>query len=428
MTDTTTAALTIDHDPNEQPRQAQPKAEQKPTAIAEPVPDVDSSPLKKRAELVTVSDTGAKPVNLSQQIDFAQYMARASFAVPMHLRDNPGACLAVLDIATRAGLSPFMVANKTYVQNDRLAFESQLFHALLVQSGLLKGDLIATYAGDGDERTCTVYGTLKSDGIEREHTSLPLKEARPVMNERGQIKGSPLWKDKPDVQLFYDTSRDWTRMYAPTATLGIYTPEEMIEHPIDGPSRYEGAITGPTPDSSLHQRLKGVSREEGHQPGYGEAELANVAAGGRTGPKAAAKAEKQPEQLPPRKKRADRMAARRAAPKTPAAAKEETKPANQPKAPAEEETATQRRARLEAEAGAAAGNGVPKSSPEYGDYAEKWIDAPKPDSIAADSHADNLEARWDGERDLRDELFVPMKMRSELEDKLTARCRMLREP
>lgn len=435
MTDTAAVdSKTIEHNQNEPQRQAE--AEQqapKPTALAEPMPE-QGSPLKQRAEMVVVGSTGAAPVNLGQQIDFAQYMARASFAVPPHLRDNPGACLAVLDIATRAGLSPFMVANKTYVEGDRLAFESQLFHALLVQSGLLIGDLDVTYKGEGLERKCTVIGTLKSDRKPRSHTSPTLAKSHPGHTEKNgkkYVKGSPLWDDKPDVQQFYDTSRDWTRMFAPTATLGIYTPDEMIEHPIDGPSRYDGAIDGGPADSSLHQRLKGVNREEGHQPGHAESELASVAAGGTTKIKPAAKeipVEKKPalEQIPTRTPRAERRKKRQAA-AAPKPAENGQKPteaaaAQEQLGGAEKSTIQQRAEREQANAP----NGLPKTNAEYWPYAIKWIDAPVPDGIDAADHAPNLEERWERETHLRDDIAVPIARRKEIEKHLIARCKELR--
>jgi hypothetical protein len=411
MTDTTT----IEHETHVD----QPVHEQTVETVTATVePEQPATPLSRRAELVPVGPSGAAPANLQQQIDFAQFMAKARNALPDHLRGNVGDCLAVLDISSRAGLSPYMVANKTYVQNNRLCFESQLFHALLVQSGKLKGDLLVTYQGEGDERTCTVKGTMRSDGIERTHTSQPLKDARPAKNDRGQIKGSPLWSDKPDVQLFYDTSRDWIRMFAPTATLGIYAPEEFVEHPI-GP---EGAITVSDVDPSLHERLKGTDRTEGHKPGQAIAELANVAAGGtieikanKSKPGKAAKAAKEPEQpkqgrrAAKRAKRTSNAATANPEPKVENGRKGTKTPVSDPKSP------IQRKAELEQ---AAAPNGQPKTGVEYWGFARDWI-------IAADN-ADNIEARWNSERDMRDELSVSMKARRDLEKLLETRTAELR--
>jgi hypothetical protein len=43
------------------------------------------------------------------------------------------------------------------------------------------------------------------------------------------VKGSPLWDDKPPLQMFYAMSRDWARMYCTDIVAGVYTREELIE-------------------------------------------------------------------------------------------------------------------------------------------------------------------------------------------------------
>src|SRR5262245_58089233 len=83
---------------------------------------------------------GTTPANFAQMVDFARDMARARLTIPAHLQGNVGDCLAIVDIATRAGLSPYMVANKTYVEKGHIEFMSQLYHAFAQSSGLLRGD------------------------------------------------------------------------------------------------------------------------------------------------------------------------------------------------------------------------------------------------------------------------------------------------
>ena len=245
------------------------------------IDDEDNTPgdaksaIRQAREMVPVGNTGVQITDLAQQVDYAQTMARARNAIPAHLKENVGDCLAIIDISSRCGLSPYMVANKTYVQNNRLCFESQLFHAFAQASGLLRGDLAVDYEGEGEDRVCIVTGYLRADPAKpRVHRSQPLNVARPKRNEHGAVKGSPLWDKKPDVQLFYDTSRDWVRMFAPRATLGIYTPDEIEEY---GPDFARDV----TPTSGLHDRLKasGVSRDEGFKEGQAATEIAK--AGGK---------------------------------------------------------------------------------------------------------------------------------------------------
>lgn len=266
--------------------------------VGDPMPEMNER-VRAAREMIPVSATGVTPVNFAQQIDYAQTMAKARAAIPSHLAGNVGDCLAVIDISTRAGLSPYMVANKTYVQNGRLCFESQLFHAFAQASGLLSGDLEVTYEGDAGDKVCVVTGYLRSDPHKpRVHRSPALKDRHPgyvlmrgnekryltyaegeKMKAIGELtgidkmrcQGSPLWGTKPDVQMFYDTSRDWIRIYAPRATLGIYTPDEMDEF---------GGMKDVTPAGpGLGDRLSGadIQRHEGHRPGYATTELDQIA-------------------------------------------------------------------------------------------------------------------------------------------------------
>lgn len=249
--------------------------------IEEKVADTPDDPkdiLRQAREMIPVGRTGVAPINFAQQVDFARDMAKARVSIPQHLKGSVGDCLAVVDIATRAGLSPYMVANKTYVQAGRLSFESQLYHAFAQASGLLKGDLNVEYENTGDDLVCIVTGYLRADPFTpRTHRSEPLIKAHPGhVQKDGKtfVKGSPLWDRKPKVQLFYDTSRDWVRIYCPRATLGIFTPDEIEEY---GPEFARDVSA-----AGLHDRLTGSERgAEGHQDGHAERELDQIAGRGQ---------------------------------------------------------------------------------------------------------------------------------------------------
>lgn len=156
---------------------------------------------------------------MAEAMEFAKLMAIAHVAVPAHLRKNPGACLAVTIQAVEWRMSPFAVANKTYVVNDRLAFESQLVHAVIEQRAPLIGRLRHSFAGTGDARTCTVWAHVQGESEPLSYTSPEIGKITP--------KNSPLWKTKPDLQLYYNASRDWARMYFPDVIMGVYAVDEL---------------------------------------------------------------------------------------------------------------------------------------------------------------------------------------------------------
>lgn len=217
---------------------------------------------------------GLRVQTMLEVMEMSKMMAVSQQAVPHHLRNNPGMCLAVVLQALEWRMSPFSVANKSYVVNDRIAWESQLIHAVIEQRGPLTSRLRAEYEGEGEERKCFVYGKLRGESEERvwpprdaeASKQYTLKALRPPTGQTGARKGSPLWDKKPDLQMFYNVSRDWARVYTPDVLLGVYTEEEIESI---GPE-YAIDVTdaGNNPDA-LRQRLAAAAHgddAEGYHP------------------------------------------------------------------------------------------------------------------------------------------------------------------
>ena len=88
--------------------------------------------------------------------------------------------------------------------------------------------------------------TVRGEEEPMEYTSPPLEQIVP--------KNSPLWKTKPALQLYYNTLRDWARMYFPDVIMGVYTDDEIETHgPQAAPA--DGAAAKP----SLTDRIKARS-------------------------------------------------------------------------------------------------------------------------------------------------------------------------
>ena len=205
---------------------------------------VDVAEIEKRIDLVKAGAVaisndigGIKFTSMAEVMEFAKLMSVAGVAVPQHLRGNPGACLAIAIQALEWRMSPFAVANKSYMANDRIAYESQLIHALVEARAPLKGRLRYKITGEGDERRCTVWGTFRNELSPHEYESETLAKLRDARgrNDRGQVKGSPLWDAQPETQLFYSASRTWARMFCPDVILGIYAVDELPDAAVDVP-------------------------------------------------------------------------------------------------------------------------------------------------------------------------------------------------
>lgn len=162
------------------------------------------------------------PRTLGEVVTFAQVMSRSQHAIPKHLRENPGACLAVTMQALRWQMDPFALAGKSYNIKDQIAYEAQAIAAAVNTLAPLKQRPSITFDGEGDKRRCTVTAEFK-DGSTHEYVSPPIKDI--------PTKNSPLWKGDPDQQLAYYSVRSFARRHCPEVVLGVYTPEEIDHAP-----------------------------------------------------------------------------------------------------------------------------------------------------------------------------------------------------
>lgn len=204
------------------------------------------------AGAITVSDSvgGVAFANMSEMLEFAKLLSLAGTAVPKHLRGNPGACLAITIQALEWRMSVVAVANKSYEVNDRIAYESQLIHAVVEARAPLKQRLRSRYDGEGDDLTCTVTGHIKGEVDPLEYTS-------PAV---GKIttKNSPLWRSDVRQQLWYYSVRAWARRYCPDVLLGIYAEDELDR---DDPATRAKDIT-----PGISQRLAKNKGKRGFSP------------------------------------------------------------------------------------------------------------------------------------------------------------------
>lgn len=222
-----------------------------------------------------VGQTGLAIRDMSQLLEFAKIMAIGGVAVPKHLRGNPGACIAVCLQAIEWEMSPFAVANKSYSVNDRLAYEAQLIHAVLLKRAPIKGRPRFAYDGQGLSRRCTVTAVLREDGQEVDYTSPTFAEIA--------VKNSPLWKADLDQQLGYYSVRALARRHFPDVILGVIEREEARFNAIEGEVAGEAPAGNQPPPkadrkATVDERLAELAGGEptpaddslGHDPATGE--------------------------------------------------------------------------------------------------------------------------------------------------------------
>jgi RecT family len=340
------------------------------------------SPVERRrvGDMIVNKWAGLTFNEYREAIEFAKMMAQGKHSIPAYLKANNGDCLAIVTQSLRWRLEPFWVAQHSYVAKSEslIAYDAAVHAAIVLSSGLLKSRPRYTYAGEGEDRTCIVSVMLHGEQQPLEYPTPPLKQCRPKRNEQGQVRGSPLWDKDPDQQLGYYAIRNWGRRHMPEILGGVYDRDEFDE------TTQEPDATPTSPN--LMARLPGKMEGAGFQADVVDAGLAKEAEAAQE-----AKAEEKKTKVASGKASAASAAsAQGATGASPAAATtpEAGKPAPAPPKP-------------------------PQTAEAYMAYAAKWIEQ--------GSNPDDLEARWDGEQEMRANLKVPLAVRKRLEGMLKSR-------
>lgn len=161
---------------------------------------------------------------------FAEVMASSVVSLPKHLQGKPADCMAIAMQAAQWGMNPFAVAQKTHVVNGTLGYEAQLVNAVIQASGAIVGAFHYEFEGSGAAVRCRVGAVLRGQEVVTWGEWLSASDV--------QTKNSPLWKVNPKQQLGYLQVKNWARLYAPGAILGVYTADELeVLPPVAGVQR-----------------------------------------------------------------------------------------------------------------------------------------------------------------------------------------------
>lgn len=205
---------------------------------------------EKVGQGLALYDGKVMPQNFGQVVEYAQMMCKGGLSLPKHLRDNPGACLRVIQQAMAWEMDPWAVASKTYNVNDILAYEAQLIAAVIKSRAPIKERVIPyKFTGDGGELQCSILLHHAETGEEISYVSPKKKDISP--------QNSPLWKTDPQQQLAYYTIRALARRHFPEILLGVYDREEVM------------AMRDITPEKGVTNFLHDESAEP-HEPEQGE--------------------------------------------------------------------------------------------------------------------------------------------------------------
>lgn len=202
-------------------------------------------------EAIPVAEGDIDFSNFRQMIDYAKVMSTAGPILVPWLQGNVGGVLSMMLRAKELNISFLTLQSWSYTVENKgvvsVAFMSQFFTAIINTRAPIKDRLHHEIIGEGDDRRCKVWATLKGETEPRVFLSDTLAKLRPALNEYGKRKGSPLWDSKPDLQLFYNASRDFCRIYFPDILGGVYGVDEMED---------AGARIGPDRAKDVSPRLR----------------------------------------------------------------------------------------------------------------------------------------------------------------------------
>jgi len=146
----------------------------------------------------------------------ATVMANSSL-VPAHLKgagsgEAVSNCFLVVELADRWGMSPFAVAQASFVVQGKIGFEGKLIAAAIEKK--LGFKLSHAFTGN--------VGTPER-GI-----TLTSPDGRSISGTVKQWQTTnSMWKSQPDDQLIYRGTRQWCRRHEPGIILGIYSVDEI---------------------------------------------------------------------------------------------------------------------------------------------------------------------------------------------------------
>jgi hypothetical protein len=192
------------------------------------------------------------PNAMGQMMAIAECMSSGVSTIPRHLQGNTSDCMAVVMQAAQWRMNPYSVAQKTHVVNGNLGYEAQLVNAVVSSSTKIEGSFFYEWFGPwekvigkfktipgknggkpyqapdwspADEKGCgiRVAATLRGEGSPR---------TLELLLSQAQVRNSTLWASDPKQQLAYLGVKRWARLYAPDVILGVYTPDEYEQEPV----------------------------------------------------------------------------------------------------------------------------------------------------------------------------------------------------
>ncbi|AFC86359.1 recombinase RecT [Frateuria aurantia] len=187
------------------------------------------------------------PTSIGEAMQLAEFMAKSDL-LPPHLKGRQGDCLLVVMQAQRWGMDALSVAQCTSVVHGRLCYEGKLVAAALYSQKAIDGRLHYEISGHGQDASIVVTGTPRGTG-QTQSVSGSVRKWRTITMKKQD--GAPpkrvdnAWDTIPEDMLVYRGTRQWARRYAPEVMLGVQTPDEVDDTPMQTTVIHSTAASSP---------------------------------------------------------------------------------------------------------------------------------------------------------------------------------------
>lgn len=192
----------------------------------EDVPDEEST------ELVIEKEREGSPMLEQTRYSFEKLMEMSmvlakSTMLPSNYYNKPENVFIALDIASRTGLSPLVVAQNLYVIQGKPSWSGQAIFAMLKASPQFR-DLEIIYVGEPGKDNYGAYVTA-IDGRNGKRLKGGTVTIATAKAEGWYAKAGSKWKTMPEIMLAYRSSAWFGRVYAPELLMGLQSTDEIMD-------------------------------------------------------------------------------------------------------------------------------------------------------------------------------------------------------
>ncbi|MCC8967891.1 hypothetical protein H8A95_37680 [Bradyrhizobium sp. Pear76] len=368
---------------------------------------------------VATADVFSDPYAFEHAQRVAKVFASSNL-VPPHLKGQVADCLIAYQIARRLNEEPLTVFQNIYVVSGRPGWKTEYVIARANRAGVFKGRITWKTANDDPNAGLAVTAmAVLADSGEAIEATCDMRMAR----AENWIK-NPKYTSMPEHMLRWRSAAMLIRLYAPEVMLGMPIVEELETMPAprditpagarsladkldilassDAPSMAPNDTDQPdstaSAESEAHSESAAPSQADAGKAGPATSEQQTGSGPDRAGPATNSAASTQPTESPS----AGSVASGQAA----------SNPSNPPKG-------AQGKGAADGPKSDASNMTAPKNEAEYIRYSDAWREAL--------TDADEGEARWKQEKDLRNKAHVGSDAREAQQEKLAKKCREIRD-